>query len=376
MHEIEEKVSEIGGQMNAYTSNDETVYYINCPYRHKDLAINILLQVVYGTQFSDNEIEKEKIIVSEERSLHGVRPEAKNILKVMLPATNPYVQDPIGTSKSINKISNADLREFNNEHYNLNNSYFILSGPRSYQGTVLKLIKKKLLQMSRKARSSYMLGEETNDIVDPCIYNTFEYSLLVIRADAHKIDECTLGFRSFAKNNRYNLYMHFVNFLLHHDLMKVFREKHAYVYDIKVFAFDFKYIGVNTISFTTSHENISAIIGKVIRFIERKYVSKTMNKKLFETEKNKYLNFFEFNMKDYHAYSVFIKSTIYLPTKIDADQYREIIRKMTPDDLRSICKYVFDREKMGCIIKSNNAAKVKHIKQFKYLVSAAKLNKK
>src|SRR5882762_9125273 len=60
---IDQEVQEAGGYMNAYTSFDRTVYWINVPNTGGRVAIDILCDIMQNASLPQDEIEKEKQVI-------------------------------------------------------------------------------------------------------------------------------------------------------------------------------------------------------------------------------------------------------------------------------------------------------------------------
>ncbi|MDO8644666.1 MAG: pitrilysin family protein, partial [bacterium] len=66
--EIAREVESVGGDINAYTSFDETVYYINMASRFYARGLDILADAAVNSQFDPEELAREKEVVVEEIS--------------------------------------------------------------------------------------------------------------------------------------------------------------------------------------------------------------------------------------------------------------------------------------------------------------------
>ena len=64
--EIATLVEAHGGELNAYTSLDQTVYYINIPSKHFGLALKLIKEMAFDAKFDATELEREKEVVVEE----------------------------------------------------------------------------------------------------------------------------------------------------------------------------------------------------------------------------------------------------------------------------------------------------------------------
>ncbi|MDR1921066.1 MAG: insulinase family protein, partial [Candidatus Adiutrix sp.] len=63
---ISSLVERNGGDMNAYTSSDSTVYYLERPAEQVDLGLDILADMVFAPLYDPKEYELEKEVVIEE----------------------------------------------------------------------------------------------------------------------------------------------------------------------------------------------------------------------------------------------------------------------------------------------------------------------
>src|SRR5512142_363460 len=67
---IDQEVQEAGGYMNAYTSFDRTVYWINVPSTGARVAIDILCDVMQNATLPDSEMDKEKQVILREMDMN------------------------------------------------------------------------------------------------------------------------------------------------------------------------------------------------------------------------------------------------------------------------------------------------------------------
>ncbi|MEK7880518.1 MAG: pitrilysin family protein, partial [Deltaproteobacteria bacterium] len=59
-----------GGNINAYTSFDRTVYYINVPSTGAEVAIDILCDIMQHAALPEDEVEKEKDVILREMDMN------------------------------------------------------------------------------------------------------------------------------------------------------------------------------------------------------------------------------------------------------------------------------------------------------------------
>ena len=118
-----------GAVCNAYTTFKNTTYLF---YATESLKENIeyLLNFVQNIYLTDESVENEKDIISEEIHMYDDRPMSileekvrKNTLK-----TNPYKDSIIGTTKDIRSITKEDLETCYHTFYHPSNMFIVVTG--------------------------------------------------------------------------------------------------------------------------------------------------------------------------------------------------------------------------------------------------------
>ena len=131
-----------GSVCNAYTTFKNTTYLF---YATESLTENIeyLLDYVQNIYLTDESVESEKGIISEEIHMYDDRPNSileekirKNTLK-----TNPYKDSIIGTTEDINKITKEDLETCYHTFYHPSNMFLVVTGNFNPE-EVIDIIKK------------------------------------------------------------------------------------------------------------------------------------------------------------------------------------------------------------------------------------------
>ena len=131
-----------GSVCNAYTTFKNTTYLF---YATESLTENIeyLLDYVQNIYLTDESVESEKGIISEEIHMYDDRPNSileekirKNTLK-----TNPYKDSIIGTIKDINNITKEDLETCYHTFYHPSNMFLVVTGNFNPE-EVIDIIKK------------------------------------------------------------------------------------------------------------------------------------------------------------------------------------------------------------------------------------------
>ena len=64
----------IGGEFNAFTSKEYTGYYVRCAGADRDIALDVLLDMLRHSKFDPEEIDREKGVILEEMNMYQDTP--------------------------------------------------------------------------------------------------------------------------------------------------------------------------------------------------------------------------------------------------------------------------------------------------------------
>ncbi|MBI2027528.1 MAG: insulinase family protein [Deltaproteobacteria bacterium] len=128
--EIAQSIESRGGDINAYTSFDQTVYHITISSRHINLALEILADAIQNSSFDKQEIEREKLVVFEEmkRSHDNPRDIAGEHLFKTVFTTHPYRNPILGSEKTVGNLTQDKLFAFHRKWYRPKHTTLIVTG--------------------------------------------------------------------------------------------------------------------------------------------------------------------------------------------------------------------------------------------------------
>ncbi|MCL4538591.1 MAG: insulinase family protein, partial [Bacteroidetes bacterium] len=127
---IAEEVEEIGGQINAYTVWDETVFHIVVPSSAASQGLDIITDAVFRSVINPKELEKEKKVVLEEILEDQDRPEDVAFNKLFETAyiRSPYRFPVIGQKEIVEKITRKNILDFRKKWYVPENMFLMVVG--------------------------------------------------------------------------------------------------------------------------------------------------------------------------------------------------------------------------------------------------------
>ncbi len=124
-------VEMIGGNLNAFTANDETVYIDNCPSNYLNQALWAESERMHFLHVDSIGVETQRQVVKEERrSRYENQPYGSFILHAFdaLFKGTPYQWTPIGEAQYIDAASIEEFQAFYHKYYVPNNATLVVAG--------------------------------------------------------------------------------------------------------------------------------------------------------------------------------------------------------------------------------------------------------
>ncbi len=128
--EIAEAFDGIGGQVNAFTSKEYTCYYAKVLDDHAQIALDVLADMFFNSQFAENEMEKEKNVVAEEIKMYEDAPDdiVHDLLAQASFGSHSLGFPILGTQQTLKTFSGELLRNYMNDHYTAENVVISIAG--------------------------------------------------------------------------------------------------------------------------------------------------------------------------------------------------------------------------------------------------------
>lgn len=117
--EIAESFDRIGGQLNAFTSKENTCYYAVTLDHHAEEAITILADMFFHSKFTDADIEKERQVIFEEMAMVEDTPDDdvdERLWNTMYP-NHPIGAPILGTEETLETFTKEKIESYMYENY-------------------------------------------------------------------------------------------------------------------------------------------------------------------------------------------------------------------------------------------------------------------
>ena len=346
--DIEEK----GGQINAYTSFEQTVYHATLGARYWSDALEVLTDALRNSIFDANELEREKKVVLEEISMRKDQPATQLFQSLMSTAysKHPYRLPVIGTVESVSSFTREDIINYMEKHYYPANFTVVVVGGVNVKAVVSK-VAELFDDMPAKQMPEAILPEE------PAQQGIRTFTLAGEINQSH----LAMAFPVPAFADPDSAVIDVIATLLGQGetsrLYNELRNKKGLVYRINAAAFTPKYPGLFEVTAILDQKNISAASELVLKEIFKlKYMP--IDEEELERIKVNLESDFVFNLERVEGQARVLGSFDALIGDPREDEYLQAIRSVSREDVQRVAQHYFSGRNLtaGILVPQDSAS--------------------
>src|SRR6266581_2958528 len=117
--DISMEIDGIGGEFNAFTGKEYTGFYVKCAAESRDIALDVLVDMLRNSRFAEEEIEREKGVIVEEMNMYYDTPRdfIGGVYEELLWGDQPLGRDIIGVKETIRDATRDTFMGYLDEWY-------------------------------------------------------------------------------------------------------------------------------------------------------------------------------------------------------------------------------------------------------------------
>ncbi|MCX6181540.1 MAG: pitrilysin family protein [Bacteroidetes bacterium] len=341
------QIDAVGGELNAYTTKEDTCVFASFLQKHLDSSIDLLADIFFNSTFPAKELEKEKIVIVDEIKSYQDSPPDMIIdeFELLLFPKHALGRDILGTKKSLQKFTKSDIQSFIKKHYTRNN--VVISSIGNISADALK---KKL----EKHFGKYVLAD------------THENKIPAVNAvNSHKISKpetnqshYILGNAAYSlQDDRKTPLVLLTNLLggpaMNSRLNLEIREKHGLTYNIEANYSPYSDTGIFSIYFGTDKKNLNKTIELVKKEL-KKFCDKKLTPIQLQSAKEQILG--QITLANENRVGLMLAYGKSLVTYGQVDSVKQIynkIEKITASQILEISNEIFDEKTMSSVTYIN-----------------------
>jgi predicted Zn-dependent peptidase len=224
--QISEDIEGIGGDLNAYTSEEVTCYFVKGCHDRFDTMFEVMRDMFFHSRFELGEFEKERGVILEELAMCVDQPQqyVLELLNEVCWPGHPLGRNITGSEQTLKALTRDQVVAFRREHYVGGNTLITVAGRFDYPRV--------LAAMARFARS-LRPGRRADFVPVP---DHQERPRLKLRTRATEQTQLALGIRTCSRHDERRFALRLLNCLLGENmssrLFQVIREDRGLAYSI------------------------------------------------------------------------------------------------------------------------------------------------
>src|SRR5438132_4052505 len=117
--QISTEIDSIGAEFNAFTGKEYTAYYVKCAAEHRDVALDVLVDMLRNSKFDSEEIDREKGVIVEEMNMYFDTPRdyIGGVYEELLYDDQPLGWDIIGRKETVRAAKRETFFEYIDRWY-------------------------------------------------------------------------------------------------------------------------------------------------------------------------------------------------------------------------------------------------------------------
>ena len=263
---ISNALESVGGDLNAYTNKEDTVYYAAVLKEHTARAIDLLTDIVFYSTYPQAEIDKEVEVICDEIESYNDSPaeliydEFENLLF----ANHALGHNILGTAERVRSFKTADAQRFTQRYYRPENSIFFLYGDIDF---------KRVVRLLERATSDFA---PSKPIIEPVLNQPLPPNMSDFIEKNHGTHQAhvMVGTRGYDIHDKRRMSLYLLNNLLGGPGMNArlnlsLRERHGLVYTVESSMVSYCDTGVWAIYFGCDPKDVGRCLKLVHKELDR-----------------------------------------------------------------------------------------------------------
>lgn len=266
----------VGGELNAFTGKEETVYYCTCLEQHVSRAIDLLLDITLSSTYPQEEMNREVEVVVDEIESYLDQPSEliyDEFESLMFP-NHPLGRNILGDAEKLRTFRTADMQRFTRRLYHPDNMVLYVLGNVEPE-KVVRLVEKMAPSKSPREEAPSLCASSPSceSRILPFAGNEGGLGLITRKKDTHQT-HVVIGAQAFGGGDPRHLHMYFLSNMLGGPAMSsrlnlALRERNGLVYTVESNCSTYTDTGLWSVYFGCDASDRARCRRLVVRELER-----------------------------------------------------------------------------------------------------------
>ena len=350
----------VGGDLNAYTNKEGTVYYSAILKEHIARAVDLLTDIVFHSVYPQAEIDKEVEVICDEIESYNDSPaeliydEFENIIF----KGSPLGHNILGTAEQVRSFKTEDALRFTRKLYRPDNAIFFAYGDIDFKKLV-RLLKKSFLSEERRVKSEKFNSPEAQAQfnIQHSTFNTqhsFEGQTIVMQKNTHQA-HVMIGTRAYDVNDSRRMPLYLLNNMLggpgmNAKLNLALREHNGLVYTVESTMAAYGDTGIWSIYFGCDEHDVKRCLRLVRKELD-KFMQKPLSEAQIKAAKKQIKGQVGVACDNRENFALdFGKSFLHYGWEKNVDRLYEQVDEITAEQIQAVAQELFDKDRLTTLI--------------------------
>ena len=370
----------VGGDLNAYTNKEGTVYYSAILKEHIARAVDLLSDIVFHSVYPQAEIDKEVEVICDEIESYNDSPaeliydEFENILF----KGSPLGHNILGTAEQVRAFKTEDALKFTQKLYRPDNAIFFAYGDIDFKKLVKllqraladdksvgKLAEEKLPQISQITQ----ISRDENSIAEeksvssvksvgpknyPSVRDEIAGQTIVMQKNTHQA-HVMIGTRAYDVNDDRRMPLYLLNNMLggpgmNAKLNLALREHNGLVYTVESTMVSYGDTGTWSIYFGCDEHDVKRCLRLVRKELD-KFMQKPLSDAQLKAAKKQIKGQIGVACDNRENFALdFGKSFLHYGWEKNVDRLYEQVDEITAAQIQAVAQELFDKDRLTTLI--------------------------
>jgi predicted Zn-dependent peptidase len=360
----------VGGDLNAYTNKEGTVYYSAILKEHIARAVDLLTDIVFHSVYPQVEIDKEVEVICDEIESYNDSPaeliydEFENIIF----KGSPLGHNILGTAEQVRSFKTEDALRFTRKLYRPDNAIFFAYGDIDFKKLV-RLLKKSFLSEERRVKNEETTFGDRRESqfnspeaqaqfnIQHSTFNTqhsFEGQTIVMQKNTHQA-HVMIGTRAYDVNDSRRMPLYLLNNMLggpgmNAKLNLALREHNGLVYTVESTMVAYGDTGIWSIYFGCDEHDVKRCLRLVRKELD-KFMLKPLSEAQLKAAKKQIKGQIGVACDNRENFALdFGKSFLHYGWEKNVDRLYEQVDEITAEQIQAVAKELFDKDRLTTLI--------------------------
>lgn len=339
------KLESVGGDLNAFTNKEDTVFYSAIPVEHFAKAVDVLSDIVFYSIFPQAEIDKEVEVICDEIESYNDSPaeliydEFENLVF----KGHPLGHNILGSADRVRSFATADAMRFTQQYYRPDNAIFFVYGNIDFKRLV-----KTLEKLTPKQQ------QESLAVEAQMVANGRLPELTILNHDTHQA-HVMIGNRAYSATHPLRIPLYLLNNMLggpgmNARLNVILRERRGLVYSVESSMVCYGDTGLWAVYFGCDPHDVNRCV-RLVKGEFKRLMEKPLSEKTLAAAKKQIKGQLAVACDNNENFAIdFGKSFLHFGDEKDIEKLYQKIDAVTAEQIQQVAKEIFDKDSLATLV--------------------------